>query len=83
MKKTAFILLAGLALLCSCEKDLSDDGLAVRYDIVPSTNIKESQLESKKYTEAEFKELMNGRCYKLIAVYDCYKEWDGPREFRS
>ncbi len=76
MKKTVFTLLAGLALLCSCEKDLSDDGLAMRFDVVPGTNIKESQLESKKYTEAEFKELMDGRCYKRVAVYDCYKEWE-------
>ena len=77
-KHLTFALLAtALAVgFSSCEKDLSDDGLAVRYDIVPGTNIKESQLESKKYTEAEFKELMNGRCYKLIAMYDCYKEWD-------
>lgn len=75
MTKTVFTLLAGLALLCSCEKDLSDDGMAMRFDVVPGTNIKESQLESKTYTEAEFKELMDGRCYKRVAVYDCYKEW--------
>ena len=73
MKKTAFILFASLALLCSCEKNLSDDGMAMRFDIVPGTSIKESQLGSKKYTEAEFGELVNGRCYKRIAVYDCYK----------
>ena len=53
MKKTAFTLLAGLALLCSCEKNLSDDGMAMRFDVVPGTSIKESQLGSKKYTEAE------------------------------
>ena len=73
MKKTAFTLLAGLALLCSCEKNFSDDGMAMRFDIVPGTSIKESQLGSNKYTEAEFGELVNGRCYKRIAVYDCYK----------
>lgn len=74
MKKIALTMLAGLALLCSCEKNLSDDGLAMKHDVVPGTNVKESQLEKKMYTEAEFMELMNGRCYKRIAVYDCYKE---------
>lgn len=76
MRKIALTMLAGLALLCSCEKNLSDDGLAMKHDVVPGTNVKESQLEKKMYTEAEFKELMNGRCYKRIAVYDCYKEWN-------
>lgn len=74
MKKIALTMLAGLALLCSCEKNLSDDGLAMKHDVVPGTNVKESQLEKKMYTEAGFMELMNGRCYKRIAVYDCYKK---------
>lgn len=74
MKKTVFTLLAGLALLCSCVKDLSDDGMAMRFDVVPGTNIKESQLGGKKYTEAEFKAFVDGRCYKRVAVYDCYKD---------
>ena len=74
MKKAVFTLLAGLALLCSCAKILSDDGMAMRFDVVPGTNIKENQLGSKTYTDAEFKALVDGRCYKRIAGYDCYKD---------
>lgn len=83
MKKIALIMLAGLALLCSCEKNLSDDGLAMKHDVVPGTNVKENQLEKKMYTEAEFMELMNGRCYKRIAVYDCYKKRDDAIDLRG
>ena len=75
MKKTVFTLLAGLALLCSCAKDLSDDGMAMRSDVVPGTSIKESQMEeNNRHTEAEFKALVDGRCYRRIAGYDCYKD---------
>ena len=71
MKKTAFILLAGLALLCSCEKE---EVTALAFDKIPETDIMESQLGTTIYTCDDITQITEGFPYQLIAIYDCYKK---------
>ncbi len=71
MKKTAFILLAGLALLCSCEKE---EVTALAFDKIPETDIMESQLGTTIYTCDDITRITDGFPYQLIAIYDCYKK---------
>ena len=76
MKKLIFMFLMSIVALCSCEKGLVDDGLgfAIKMDEVPETGIKASQLGSKKYTEAEFQEFVDGYCYERVALYRFYRK---------
>ena len=76
MKKLIFMFLMSIVALCSCEKGLVDDGLgfAIRMDEVPETGIKASQLGSKKYTEAEFQEFVDGYYYERVALYRFYRK---------
>ena len=69
------LLFASLILLCSCEEKLSSDGMAMRQNTVPGTNIPESQVGVKNYTVGEFTRFVEGRRYERMAVYDFYKKW--------
>ena len=57
MKKTAFILLAGLALMCSCEKE---EVTAWAFDKIPETDIMESQLGTTIYTCDDITRITDG-----------------------
>lgn len=71
MKKTAFVLHAGLALLCSCEKE---EVAALAFDRIPETDIMESQLGATMYTCDDITRITEGISYRLNAIYDCYKK---------
>ena len=71
MKKLASILLAGLALLASCEKS-EEMSAAIAYDKIPGTNIVEGQLGSVVYTYEDWLDCTAGSYYVMDAIYDCY-----------
>ena len=71
MKKT-FTILAGLALLCSCEKEVEAD--AVVFKKIPDTNISEAQLGAEKYTYEDFLRVTADKHYYEDAIYDCYEK---------
>ena len=74
MNKT-ILFLASLILLCSCNEDkLSRDGMAMRQNTVPGTNIRESQVGANHYTVEEFTDLVEGKRFYRIGVYDLYKK---------
>lgn len=64
MRKNIFTLLAGLALLCSCEEIPEYGGF---FSEVPGTTVKESALSKKKYNLAEY----YGNEYVRSGVYNC------------
>ena len=71
MKKLASILLAGLALLASCEKS-EEMSAAIAYDKIPGTNIVEGQLGSVVYAYEDWLDCTAGSYYVMDAIYDCY-----------
>ena len=70
MKKTAFILLAGLALLCSCEKIDSHYSYG---ETVLGTTIKENQL-GQKITLQCFINATDGVRYEYIGTLPCIED---------
>ncbi len=70
MKKTAFILLAGLALLCSCEKIDSHYSYG---ETVLGTTIKENQL-GQKITLQGFINATDGVRYEYIGTLPCIED---------
>ena len=70
--KKVFTILAGLALLCSCEKEVEADALA--FNKIPDANITEAQLGAEVYTYEELLTVTEGKRYKEDAIYDCYEK---------
>ena len=66
--KKAFTILAGLALLCSCEKI---ESFYIYEDVVPGTTIKENQLREVSYQQ--FVEATEGAYYNHRGSYPCKK----------
>lgn len=73
MKKVLMVLLVGLGLFCSCEKDVELPN-AVAFNKVPETNIAEAQLGIETYTYDDLLSTTANRYYDEYAIYDCYKK---------
>ena len=69
--KSLCCILAGLALLASCEKS-EEMSAAIAYDKIPGTNIVEGQLGSVVYTYEDWLDCTAGSYYVMDAIYDCY-----------
>ena len=73
MKKVLMVLLVGLGLFCSCEKDVELPN-AVAFNKVPETNIAEAQLGVEMYTYEDLLRVIANKQYKEDAIYDCYEK---------
>ena len=72
MKKVLMVLLVGLGLFCSCEKEI--EAAAIAFSKIPETSITEAQLGAEMYTYEDLLRVIANKQYKEDAIYDCYEK---------